>query len=262
MILLSVKLRLIEQNVRIIMKIAYYSDLHFEFDSSSYFKKILNNIDADVIVVAGDLISRGKTAAALHWLDDVVHVPLLYVPGNHDFYHTSKEEVDIELTKHQFHNVHILNTDLVELDGVRFLGATGWWAACSRRSRISINDFSYILDMEMNNNGIRWEERDKAFFEDHLQKLHWGKTVCISHHAPSFACIPEKLCNRAYNDVYANHWDEMVEGYIPDLWIHGHIHQQSNNFMIGSTRVVSNPYGYHSAKRLNPDFLEKCIVEI
>lgn len=244
------------------MKIAYYSDLHLEFGGIKNCKKMLQQVQADVIVIAGDLIDCGTTAAILHRFDDIVTVPLLYVPGNHDYYHTSKEKLDIELAEHQFQNVHILNTKTIVLHGVRFIGATGWWTNCSRRSRISINDFCNIQDITIHNHGIRWGELDRAFFEAHLVASHYGTTVCISHHAPSFSCIPQNLRNRLYNDVYANNWDGMLLEYAPALWIHGHIHQQSSDFTIGATRVVSNPYGYHRLGRINPDFSEVCIITL
>ncbi len=244
------------------MKIAYYSDLHIEFKSWNFVKSLLRKTEADVLVVAGDLINSGQTAQYLHRIDDIIQVPLLYVPGNHDFYNISKTEYDKELARHQFSNVHVLNSEMIKIGGIRFVGATGWWTDISKRSLISINDFTRIKDIEENQNGNLWGQRDKTFFSEQLATKHPGKTVCISHHAPSLKCIPRNLRWREFNDCYANNWDSILLKHSPTLWIHGHIHQKSNNFMIGATRVLSNPYGYHSKARINPEFREKCIVEI
>ena len=79
------------------------------------------------------------------------------------------------------------------------------------------------------------------------------KTVCISHHAPSYRSIPDELSSRDINQCYANDWDDLIDEFQPDLWIHGHIHQQSNDYLIGRTRVVSNAYGYARFK-VNPQW--------
>ncbi|XCN74747.1 MAG: hypothetical protein Q3M24_08390 [Candidatus Electrothrix aestuarii] len=50
--------------------------------------------------------------------------------------------------------------------------------------------------------------------------------------------------------------------YQPAAWIHGHIHEPSNDYLLGKTRVLSNPYGYLEANRVNPDWNEKATVEI
>ena len=244
------------------MRIAYYSDLHLEFGSLNYVKELFRKCVADVIVVAGDLMNNGEAPVFLHRLDDLVDIPIIYVPGNHDFYYTSKQAFAVELQRHRYCNVHILNTNIVDILGVRFVGATGWWTEVSKRTLIAINDFFNIKDIRQNENGSAWGRHDRAFFERHLKNDFKGKTVCISHHAPSFKCIPDSLGWRDYNDAYANNWDELLRENGPDIWIHGHIHQQSNDFCIGSTRVVSNPYGYHSRRKLNPDFQEDCIVEL
>ena len=46
--------------------------------------------------------------------------PVIYVPGNHEFYHHDITLID-ELKAHAPDNIHILNDDQVIIDGVRFL---------------------------------------------------------------------------------------------------------------------------------------------
>lgn len=36
----------------------------------------------------------------------------------------------------------------------------------------------------------------------------------------------------------------LIEKYQPTLWIHGHTHEKAD-YMIGNTRIVSNPRGYN-----------------
>ncbi|HED14428.1 MAG TPA: hypothetical protein ENI62_12380 [Gammaproteobacteria bacterium] len=46
--------------------------------------------------------------------------PVIYVPGNHEFYHHDIALID-ELKAEAADNVHVLNDDQVIIDGVRFL---------------------------------------------------------------------------------------------------------------------------------------------
>src|ERR1700730_15180911 len=80
----------------------------------------------DVMVVAGDLIPRMERGVA--WLRErVTNRPVLYVPGNHEFY-----GCDIDRTVEKARqaaagtNVRILQNDSVEIDGVLFVGGTLW----------------------------------------------------------------------------------------------------------------------------------------
>ena len=70
-----------------------------------------------------------------------------------------------------------------------------------------------------------------------------------------------ELATRDVNQCYANSWEDMIEVFKPDLWVHGHIHQRSNDYYIGQTRIVSNPYGYANSK-MNQDWQEECVVKI
>lgn len=52
----------------------------------------------------------------------------------------------------------------------------------------------------------------------------------------------------------------------PELWLHGHIHA-SQHYVVGGTRVLSNPKGYGpSLPRMptieNPDFNPALVIEV
>ena len=100
------------------MKIHVLNDLHIEFADFD-----IPDTDADVIVLAGDI---GVGTDGLKWIaQQAVKKPVIYVPGNHEFY-----QHDLALVKHlkdkALSHIHVLDNDQVEIDGVRFLGSILW----------------------------------------------------------------------------------------------------------------------------------------
>lgn len=128
------------------MKLHVLSDLHTEFANFCPPKT-----DADIVVLAGDI---GVGSGGLEWAARrFPKAPVVYVPGNHEFYGHDIDLTD-ELKSSAPGNIHILNNDSLELDGVRFLGCTLWtdfrlngegeaWFARQRAKRL-IEDFASI----------------------------------------------------------------------------------------------------------------------
>jgi len=100
------------------MKLHILSDLHTEFTDFS-----APDTGADVVILAGDI---GVGLAGIEWAARrFPQVPVIYVPGNHEFYGH-----DIGLTEQLKAavpvDIHVLNNDTLELEGIRFLGCTLW----------------------------------------------------------------------------------------------------------------------------------------
>ena len=60
------------------MRIHLLSDLHNEFSS---FVPVL--LDCDLVILAGDIDLKSR---GVEWAKKTFSVPVLYVPGNHEFY--------------------------------------------------------------------------------------------------------------------------------------------------------------------------------
>jgi len=87
------------------MKLQIFSDLHAEKGNARLAQQIVCNSKADVLIFAGDFCNLGKTGQLLKHLDDMASCPLLFVPGNHDYYGMRRETVDADLAKYSFENV-------------------------------------------------------------------------------------------------------------------------------------------------------------
>src|SRR5687768_18154134 len=100
------------------MKLNVLSDLHLTLGTLAAPEN-----DADAVVLAGD-IARPKEAIA--WASGLGK-PVLYVPGNHEFYGGSIAGTVEELKRLSAGtSIRVLDNDEVIIDGVRFLGATLW----------------------------------------------------------------------------------------------------------------------------------------
>ena len=129
------------------MKLNILSDLHLSRGTLT-----LPENDADVAILAGD-IARPREGVA--WASGFAK-PVLYVPGNHEFYGGSiVGSVDALRQQCAGTNVHVLDNDEVIIKGVRFLGTTLWTdfmlfgegeeqAAAIREAQRFMYDFSRI----------------------------------------------------------------------------------------------------------------------
>ncbi len=224
--------------------------------------------DFDIVVLAGDIdvpLARSITWAA----DRFAGVPIVYVPGNHDFYvapgdppQTIDELQAAGREAAARTGVHLLMDDAVELDGVRFVGGTLWTdfnlggggrAAhiAQARGRHGMNDYKAIKRWSSKQPGKRKPLRPedtiaahvatRRFITAQLEQPLALPTVVVTHHAPlAESADPEK----GLSWCYASRMEYLFDGdHGPALWVHGHIHEPVD-YMRGRTRVLSNPRGY------------------
>jgi hypothetical protein len=98
------------------MKLYILIDLHIEFEGFEP-----PDTDAGIVVLAGDI---GVGGEGLRWAEDrFPDSPVIYLPGNHEFYHHDIMLIDA-LRERATDHIHVLNDDQVIVDGVRFLGST------------------------------------------------------------------------------------------------------------------------------------------
>jgi Icc-related predicted phosphoesterase len=247
------------------MQLNVISDIHIEF------KDFVPTVTAaDIVVLAGDIGvgTSGVEWAAEHYAD----VPVIYVPGNHEFYGHDIGIID-RLKEAAPANVHVLSNDAFKHGGVRFLGTTLWTdfkfngkgeAWFSRQTAKSlIEDFSSIR------NGLRlFTPEDSVHL--HRDSVHWlvtelekeysGPTIVVTHHLPSSLSVGKLYKGDPLNPAFASRLEGIIEKYKPDLWIHGHTHVPCDYGVFG-TRVVCNPRGYPDERNL-PAFRPDLVVSI
>ncbi len=124
------------------MNIQFFSDVHLEFGALD-----VPQTRADVIVAAGDIDLGARAVPWLHRLER----PTIYIAGNHEYYGGELGAVQQDIRAAcEGTQVHFLERESVEIDGVRFVGATLWTALNDSESRplemfeSHINDFRQI----------------------------------------------------------------------------------------------------------------------
>jgi Icc-related predicted phosphoesterase len=107
----------------------------------------------------------------------------------------------------------------------------------------------------------RLHARQKAWLSAKLDEPFEGKTVVVSHMAPSMLSVAEAFRDDIVSAAYASHCDDIVAR--ADLWVHGHMHTNFD-YRIGKCRVVCNPRGYlmQGGKAQNPGFDPNFIVDV
>ena len=245
------------------MKIWTFSDTHYRDGLAALQGLVPCGIpDADICVVPGDFI-EGDPADAVSLLDDLIGVvmPVIYVLGNHEYYHPGRDMlVNRELAQRAAARtegrVRVLDDSAVDIGGVRFIGSTLWydleifgaddesmahsWAGADR-----LTDSRFLYDSVK-----RWTPGHAR--RQHLQSRAWLDqelaasalpTVVVTHHAPHRGSIAERFARDYVTAGFASDLSDMIERHQPALWVHGHMHD-SFDYRVGKTRVLCNPKGY------------------
>ena len=247
------------------------SDLHLSLGPLK-----LPDTKADLVVLAGDV---GRPNVAVPWASSFAK-PVLYVPGNHEFYGDTVAGTVKELKQMcAGTNIRVLANDEVIVEGVRFLGTTLWTdfilfgkgakrAAAMEEAVRLMRDFSRIRAGETSE--VPFTPADAAalftiqaaWLESKLAEPFSGQTVVITHHAPSARSIHPRFADSLLNACFVSDAERLVDGERARLWIHGHTHD-SFDYMLNGTRVVCNPRGYaKNGVNENPLFDPNLAIEI
>jgi Icc-related predicted phosphoesterase len=255
------------------MKIQILSDLHVDVLPIKRFS-IVEAVDA--VIVAGDTC-EGALRAFEHLRRIVpMHIPILMVMGNHEFYRRFiRSELALARSHAPTFNIHLLENETVVLGGaVRFVGATLWsdysiFGEANRAAVMSVcaagmNDHKKIGWQKQPWRRFRPQEaallhfQSRDYLEAVLARRFDGPTVAISHHAVHMNSVPPEFKNNRLTAAYVSDLSMLIERYQPTLFVHGHVHH-SSDYRVGKTRIICNPHGYGFE---NPNFNGNLVVEI
>lgn len=243
------------------MKLLLQSDLHNELLRRRGIEPdALPATDADVVVLAGD-IDEGM--AGVYWAVDQARAlgrPLLYVPGNHEYYrHCYPETLEAMRQAAAGSPVTVLDRESRVLDGVRFVGVTLWtdfrvtgkpdaaMAAAAETlldyRRIRVSDPPAEPRLAVPEDTRRWHEAAVDWLRSELEKSFSGPTVVVSHMAPSpRSSHPEFGLNDTVA-AFLSDLEHLMDPARVALWLHGHTHANVN-YRVNGVRVISNQRGY------------------
>lgn len=269
------------------MKIQIVSDLHLEFGPIE-----IKNSGADVLILSGDIIvaadigrpdpyeviiesERSRLVKNFFRAVSCEFENVVYVMGNHEHYHgdisASKKKITDMLDEMGIFNVHLLENDTVTLDDVIFVGGT-LWTDCNKECPITLFDLKrHMNDYFVVHNGknrllpedtVEIHKNTKDFIGNIVKGNPDKKVVVVGHHAPSKASTHPRYKNETVmNGAYSSDLSEFIlDNPNIRLWTHGHTHE-SFDYMIGMTRIVCNPRGYHGHAE-NTTFDMNKVIEV
>lgn len=264
------------------MRIQIASDLHLEhleWRFPDY--RGVEPANADILVLAGD-IANGSRALELFgdW-----PVPVIYVPGNHEYYGHSCAEVQADFARKAgaFPKVNVLDTGAKIIGDVRFIGCTLWtdydlfgdqnrelaMTACAT----SLPDHTVIkIEKDVPFSPAFARElhlKQRVWLRSRLAEPFAGKTVVVTHHAPAPGSLHPMFEKDLVSAAFVSDLSDMLG--IAALHIHGHTHH-SFDYHVNGTRVIANPMGYSKGvkvvgsplelQRENLDFNAQLVVEL
>lgn len=254
------------------MRLLILSDLHREVWRNHAPRIDVAASRPDVVILAGD-IATGTHGVA--WAESTfAGLPVLYVHGNHEAYGHALDTLQGELDAacQETGHVHHLQMRELRIGGVRFLGCTLWTDFALhgnraadmigahqgmndyRRIRLALHGYRKLRPADT----ARLHALQRSWLEQHLDEPFEGRTVVITHMAPSARSVVPPFVGDPLSAAFASHLDPLVER--ADLWIHGHTHT-SLDYRIGRCRVVCNPLGYLTRggvpenRRFDPDWV-------
>ncbi len=247
------------------MKVHILNDLHIEFEDITP-----PVTDADVVVLAGDI---GVGSIALPWIERCFPTrPVIYVAGNHEFYHHDLNIVGA-LQRDAPDHVHVLDNTAIEINGVRFLGSTLWTdfllfgvadqVFSMQQAHSGMADFSLIrCDGKpfTPEDAIRLHEQSRDWLAQMLAQPFDGKTVVVTHHAPSPRSVHPRYAQHPLTPAFASDLEELMDASRVALWIHGHMHD-AFDYQVHGTRIMCNPRGY-APDQLSEGFRADLVVQV
>jgi predicted phosphodiesterase len=267
------------------MKIQLLSDLHLE----TYPEFVARPAPgAELLVLAGDVGSYqrgsqltdrdfglGRFSPKRGW-----PVPVIYVPGNHEYDGLDFDETHARLREHcEALGIVWLERETHVHAGLRFVGTTLWAdfdalatpqddtvARVRKRGKAMRAADFYLAKAATTRGGqpfMAAELRAQAlacqkWLREALSQPFEGVTVAITHFAPSLASADPRYGLAPGTAGFCNALDELLP--LADVWLHGHLHC-AFDYVKSGCRVVANPRGYEE-KGEQAGFLPLGCVEL
>lgn len=246
------------------IKLLVLSDLHLGFDSKSKMYDLDIREDIDLIILAGDIVDGADSDATQrnHLLHLTKGIKTIYIPGNHEFYSSSRKMVCQEFKKFfRQTNIQFLLNAAVIINGYRFIvsdlwtdfGLTATPSESMYAAKRSMSDFK-LISVENPDGTLRalkpidtvlWHNECRSFIERELINST-EPTILVTHHGISPKCNNSNIQRGPLDAAFSNNFESFLESLAqpPVLAIYGHTHEYKFETLNCGTVLHSNPRGY------------------
>ncbi|WP_422010356.1 metallophosphoesterase [Roseateles sp.] len=211
---------------------------------------------ADVLVLAGDIDTTWRSFELFRgW-----PVPILFVPGNHEYDRRDVDDARVALRAHvQPLGLRMLDDEaavLTDTQGrrVRFIGSTRWcdfdaFGPAGRDRAIRAGGYFQKV-MQASRHGQPFDApavrelalASRAWLAAELARIgDWDATVVITHFAPSLKSADPRYGRQPGTASFCNDDEALLPG--AQLWLHGHLHCR-HDYRLHGARVASNARGH------------------
>ena len=264
-------------------KVAFYADLFYRSEHSPAYWIPPEDLDVEALLLGGDI----------HYLPDQLGTMLkdiretqrdttqiIVVPGNGEYIDQELDEsrAQYRAAVESVGNAVFLDDEVTTLSsGIRVIGSTLW----SLVAEDDIDAYTEMLagyglagvdnirlgDRFLTLRGTNeMHHRARSFIEGELRGLSQAEreeTIVCTHFWPtlqpwtgSSGAIEGKWAQMTGSDL-----DALIAEWGPKRWLCGHAHT-THEVTIGTTQVCSNPRAGDGPGNVNPEFLERYIVEV
>jgi predicted phosphodiesterase len=251
-------------------------------------EKILPSTISNTLVIAGDIGHHNYQDFMFFKILKKYYKNIVWTHGNHDLYMTSKS-IRRDYSGNSFNrlnekiellgaldNVHYLNGNIVEIDGIKF-GGCGMWYSNDYAKNIwlktdeecldlwfkCLNDCNFVsvpIDSEFATDSVF--DYIKYFNHQYqlMNNIHKDCDVVVSHVSPDWSRLLEKW-KRVDSTFFHFDGSELLKNMNGKTWIYGHTHDKyfyDNN----GTTMICNPldYGFNYPNWMTRNDLRKIIT--
>ena len=237
------------------MKIQYCSDLHIEFpENKKYLKSNPIKPVGEILILAGDIVPfiiMQNHGDFFDYLSDNFKYTY-WVPGNHEYYYFDITQKSGCINEKIRDNVFLVNNISVKHENLKFIFTTLWtninpanqWTIQKSMSDFQVIKYKEELFTPFHYNQLHQESL--KFLKQELKKAGPEKKVVVSHHVPTFLNYPEIYKGDVLNEGFGVELFDLIEKSKINYWIFGHHHQNTDDFSIGKTKLLTNQLGYLS----------------
>ncbi|MEG0443801.1 MAG: metallophosphoesterase [Carnobacterium sp.] len=239
------------------MKIGVLSDLHIDTNGkhlpeNETFATLLNNQikkqQIDLFLIGGDISSDYRVSQAfLDELGQLSGIPILFVPGNHDYWSRNNGETDTKKIYDYFKSQpeSILERPYIINDQWAVVGNSGWYdygfADTNQYDDLDFQKMKLRVGTWQDKRYCDWNESDQAVaqwmlekMEEDLEKVGDRNVILMTHvvtHPKFVVTLPHKIYDYFNAFLGSSSYGKLYEEYPNIVYsVMGHVHFRKTFF--------------------------------
>ena len=257
-------------------KIQYCSDLHLEFPQNKNFLK-QHPIEpiGEILLLAGDIVPFAVMDTHKDFFDFVSdHFETTYwIPGNHEYYHSDLGSIASPLFEKIRENVFLINNQTIKYKNTSIICST-LWSHISPQNEFEVQQNVSDFHMIKVSDGMggkpfpltpahfnHLHQTALAFLKEAVAKSDTEKTIVMTHHVPTVMNYPAQYKESSISDAFVVELFDFIYNSHVSSWIYGHHHNNTPDFKIGNTTMLTNQLGYVELGE-QKSFRTNAIIEI